>query len=376
MTQHFSEKIKERKKSGTKRALTIKQNLSDFVSNDYLGLARSRELFDQINEYDFGKIVNLNGSTGSRLLSGNSVHAENLEHKLADIFKSEACLLFNSGYVANLAMMASLPQRGDTILYDSLSHVCIKEGAWLSKAQCFSFRHNDCHDLETKLKSARGNKYIAIESVYSMNGDFAQFDDMIGLANKYDAYLLCDEAHGTGIFGKSGSGKLCELGVEQNFEARIYTFGKAMGVHGACVCGSKKLIDYLVNFARPFVYSTALPIHTIFSIDAAFEFLEKNIELQKVIREKINLFKTAFKENIRTEYRITKLDSDTPIQPLIVEGNQRAKEAAALLQSGGFDARAILSPTVKEGSERLRICLHTFNSNDEIRRLIKTLAHI
>ncbi|UXX81226.1 aminotransferase class I/II-fold pyridoxal phosphate-dependent enzyme [Reichenbachiella carrageenanivorans] len=171
MTDHISQKLEERVEAGSKRQLTTAEGLIDFVSNDYLGLSRSQDLFDRIKNYDYSQETNLNGSTGSRLLAGNSATAQKLETKLAGIFKSEATLLFNSGYVANMALISSVPQRGDTILYDSLSHVCLKEGAFLSKANRFAFRHNDCEDLETKLKQATGNIYVIIESVYSMDGE-------------------------------------------------------------------------------------------------------------------------------------------------------------------------------------------------------------
>jgi len=165
MTNHISQKLQEREQVGSTRGLLATKGLVDFVSNDYLGLSRSHALFERIKGYDYSQEVNLNGSTGSRLLAGNSATAQALETKLAEIFKSKAALLFNSGYVANLALISAVPQRGDTIIYDSLSHVCLKEGAFLSKAQRFPFRHNDCEDLEAKLKQATGNIYIIIESV-------------------------------------------------------------------------------------------------------------------------------------------------------------------------------------------------------------------
>ena len=343
----------------------------DFVSNDYLGLSRSIELFERIKNYDFSGISHLNGSTGSRLLAGNYEEAEKLEAKLADIFNAEAALLFNSGYVANLSLISTVPQRGDTIIYDSLSHVCLKEGAWLSKAETFSFQHNNCEDLEAKLKRAKGKKYIIIESIYSMDGDEAPFEEIISLSNKYDAHLIIDEAHGTGVYGKNGSGKICELGLENKFLARVYTFGKGMGVHGACITGSKEMIDFLINFARPFIYTTALPIHSIFSIDASFDYLAENMQIQKDLAEKIDSFNSYFEEKIGA-----KPESRSPIQPIIVPGNEKVKAVSNTLQSEGFDVRPILSPTVKEGSERLRISLHTHNTQEDIKELIDRLSSL
>lgn len=374
MTNHISQKLHERDLAGSTRKLLTTKDLVDFVSNDYLGLSRSKGLFERIQSYDYSREVNLNGSTGSRLLAGNSATAQQLEIKLAGIFNSEATLLFNSGYVANLALISCVPQRGDTILYDSLSHVCLKEGAFLSKAQRFPFRHNDCEDLEAKLKLATGHIYIIIESVYSMDGDLAPFGDMIALAEKYGAKIIVDEAHSTGLYGNSGSGKLCALGLEEHIFARVHTFGKAMGVHGAVICGSQELIDYLINFARPFIYTTALPLHSLISIDAAFDYLSKNIQLQKDSQDKIFHFNSLFNQKIGKNDNMLKLESHTPIQPIVVPGNKRVRHIAESLQKNGFDVRPILAPTVKEGSERLRISIHTHNTESEIAELINQLA--
>jgi 8-amino-7-oxononanoate synthase len=165
MTEHILSRLQERKNSGNSRKLTNGDILIDFVSNDYLGLSRSEELFQIISSYDYSEIVNKNGSSGSRLLAGNSMACSELEKKLAGIFKAEAALIFNSGYSANLAVVSSIPQKGDTILYDSLSHVCLKEGAWLSKAESISFQHNSMDDLELKLNRAKGDIFVIIESV-------------------------------------------------------------------------------------------------------------------------------------------------------------------------------------------------------------------
>ena len=374
MNNQLKSKLEERKRTGNIRRLSSNKHLIDFVSNDYLGLSRSNALHQRISAYDYSKIINKNGSTGSRLLAGNTDECEALESKLANIFQAEAALLFNSGYSANLALISSIPQKGDMILYDSLSHVCLKEGAWLSKADSISFRHNDLIDLEQKLKRAHGSIYVVIESVYSMDGDKAPILEIVKLIKQYNAELIIDEAHGTGVLGENGSGLVCELGVEQNLLGRVYTFGKGMGVHGACICGSRDLIDYLINFGRPFIYTTALPIHSIFSIDAAFDFLIENPGLQEQLKSKITKFSQLYHEQISELNGISKPYSDTAIQPIIIPGNNRIKEISNKLQQEGFDVRPILSPTVKAGTERLRICLHTHNSDEEIDKLINTLA--
>lgn len=376
MTKYITRKLEERAEILNKRQLSIINCPIDFVSNDYLGLARNEELFQKINRFDYKNIINKNGSTGSRLLAGNSTHAQKLESKLAKIFKTESSLLFNSGYNANQAVISSVAQKGDTILYDSLSHVCLKEGAWLSKASSISFQHNNLEDLENKLVRAKGDKFIVIESIYSMDGDIAPIQGIVALSHKYNANIIIDEAHSTGVIGKNGQGLICEMGLENNFFARIYTFGKGMGVHGACVCGSKKLIDYLVNFGRSFIYTTALPIHNITSIEAAFDYLANNISLQEDLKSKIAFFNKIYTKLFHNTIGIIKPESKTAIQPIIISGNDKIKKIANKLQNNGFDIQAILSPTIKMGSERLRISIHTHNTKKEIEAMIKCLFNV
>ena len=195
-------KLNERVEQGNLRSLKRTDGMLDFVSNDYLGLARNHTLFELIKlRMDQVSMPNKNGSGGSRLLSGNSEIYEQLEAMLAGLFRAESCLVFNSGYQANMAIIAAVPQKGDAILYDQLSHICLKEGAWLSKADSVMFAHNDLEDLERKLKHAKGTKYIILESVYSMDGDFSPLRSMIEMAEHYEAKIIIDEAHSTGVLG-------------------------------------------------------------------------------------------------------------------------------------------------------------------------------
>lgn len=374
MTKHILDKLKERRTSGNSRKLSQNHQLIDFVSNDYLGLSRSEKLFEKISSYDYTQVVNKNGSTGSRLLAGNSKEYTDLEDKLADIFNSEAALLFNSGYSANLSLISSIPQKGDTILYDSLAHVCLKEGAWLSKADSISFQHNDLKDLQLKLERANGEVFMIIESVYSMDGDRAPLLEIIELTKKYGAQLIIDEAHSTGVMGNRGAGMVCEMNLEHEFLARTYTFGKGMGVHGACICGSYELIEYLINFGRPFIYTTALPIHSVFSIDAAFNYLAENIELQEQLQSNIDYFNIGYNEQLAGNTGMYKPYSDTAIQPVVIPGNEKIKQVGKRIQHSGLDVRPILSPTVKAGTERLRISIHAHNTKKEIDKLINELA--
>ena len=359
--------LNTREIDGNLRNLSSSSGLVDFVSNDYLGLARSRVLHSSIAE-ELEKYP-INGSTGSRLLSGNSILAEQVENLLKTSLNTEKALIFNSGYTANLGVLSSVPKRGDTILYDELSHACIKDGARLSLANRFSFRHNDLNDLETKLKSGKGNLFIVVESVYSMDGDTCPIKEVIEIADQYNANIIVDEAHSTGVYGQSGSGLTGKYG--DKIFCRIYTFGKAMGIHGAAVAGSAKLIQYLINFSRPFIYTTAPSPHSFISIKESFKFLSNNMVLQQEIAEHIALFINLFQDKLAS--KANRINSQHPIQALIIPGNENAKKVASSLANSGYDVRAILAPTVKKGEERLRICLHTFNKKEEITSLVDKL---
>ncbi len=365
----LSEKLEERKVKNIWRSLPVQNKPIDFTSNDYLGLAQSEELFHAIQR-KIESFPKTNGATGSRLLSGNSLYIEQVEKKLAHIFRSEATLIFNSGYSANLAVLSSIPQKGDTIIYDELAHACIKDGARLSLAKRFNFRHNDLTDLKQKIKHSQGKVFIAVESVYSMDGDECPLLELTLLAEEYGASIILDEAHSTGVMGKNGSGLAASLGSQDNIAVRIYTFGKAMGIHGACVSGSEALINYLVNFARPFIYTTAPSQHSVASIECAFDYLSANPSLQQILSGKIRLYLSGL-QNLQN-----RTSSQSSIQTVIFPGVQKTKNAAAILQKKGFDVRPILYPTVPKQTERLRICLHTYNHEDEITALTDALNEL
>jgi 8-amino-7-oxononanoate synthase len=363
LDNYLSEKLSKRNEEGLLRKLTTHDGLTDFSSNDYLGLARSPELFDIIHKKMNALPHKFNGATGSRLLSGNSLHYEAVEQLLAQIFKSESALLFNSGYAANQAVLSCIPQKDDVILYDELAHACIKDGARLSLATRHSFRHNDLEDLERKIKRSKAKKiFIAVESIYSMDGDECPLHELTRLAETHEAILVLDEAHSTGVLGAQGSGFAVDAELADKVEIRIHTFGKALGIHGACVVGTSDLTKYLVNFARPFIYTTALPSHSLVSIESAFQYLNKNPQLQSQLKSKIDIFLTNASFPNRT-------DSKSAIQTIIIPGNQQVKSAAHSLQQKGFDVRPIVSPTVPGNSERLRICLHSFNRDEDVRNL-------
>ncbi|MEQ9169378.1 MAG: pyridoxal phosphate-dependent aminotransferase family protein [Fulvivirga sp.] len=364
------DQLKRRKENNSLRSLKLIDDLIDFSSNDYLGLARNLEL---ANEIHIKAQNQRNGSGGSRLLTGNNKLFEETEKFLAKQFKSESTLLFNSGYDANLAVLSSIPQRGDTIFYDELSHASIKDGIRLGLASKASFKHNNLIDLEKRLgRVETGDKYIVIESIYSMDADEANLKELVKLSSKHKAYLIVDEAHATGLYGANGGGLSEQNKLENDIFCRIYTFGKAPGVHGAAVAGSKELMNYLVNFARPFIYTTALPAHSCISLHYAMKHIADNDQIQNAVFKNVSHYLIEFEKKLKGKFSRT--TSNHPIQTIITPGNDYARSLSEHLLSQGFDVRPILAPTVKEGEERLRICLHSYNSTDEISLLVDTLA--
>jgi len=359
-------RLAERQETGAYRALQAESGLVDFCSNDYLGFARSSILKELIAEEIQANEGYLNGSTGSRLLSGNTTYAEKLEQEIAAFHQSEAALIYNSGYDANIGLFSSLPQKGDTIIMDDLAHASIIDGARLSFANRYNFRHNNLESLEEKLNHAKGNCYVVIESIYSMDGDTSPLREILELTERYGASLIVDEAHAVGLYKR---GLVYELNLQDRVFARIVTFGKALGSHGAIVLGSTLLREYLINFSRSFIYTTASPFHQLASIKMAYRLLESaNDETQK-LKENINIFKKLLSHN----KDFTFIQSDSAVQCLILGDNNKTREMAARLQNAGLDVRPILSPTVPEGTERLRICLHAFNTTNEITLLADTL---
>ncbi|MGV8879042.1 MAG: aminotransferase class I/II-fold pyridoxal phosphate-dependent enzyme [Sphingobacteriaceae bacterium] len=351
-------RLKERQDNGLFRTLRRESGLIDFCSNDYLGFARSELLRNAIANAISKYPDYANGSTGSRLLAGNGLFIEELEKEIAQFHEAEAGLMFNSGYDANIGLFSALPQRGDTIITDELIHASIIDGARLSYANRFIFKHNNLDSLEQKLKHAKGNCYIAVESVYSMDGDVAPLEAMAKLSRVYNANLIVDEAHALGIFG---SGMVQALQIEKEVFARVVTFGKALGAHGAIILGSNALRDYLINFARSFIYSTAPSFHQVLTVKMAYQLLKESTAVIKDLQRKIALFRSALTDR---HFQLT--NSNSAIQSLIIPGNEEVKMMAEKLRQAGFDVRPILSPTVAAGSERLRICLHSFNTEQQI----------
>lgn len=365
--EKLAQKLQKRQEMDAFRKLYVNSTLIDFCSNDYLGLSQNTQLRQNIEAELLQNAYQI-GATGSRLISGNSHYVQNLEKYLSDVFESPAALIFNSGYQANTALLSALPQKGELILADQHIHASLKEGIRLSFAEKFYFKHNNLDDLEKKLQKSHVPTYVLIESVYSMDGDEADLEKTAQICEKYGAYLIVDEAHSTGIWGRNGNGLCCEKGISDKIFARLYTFGKAIGSHGACVAGSQMLVDYLINFANPFIYTTALPYHSLLSIQKSFEFIAQNPDLKGILFQKI-----AFFQEIASKKEIFLPKNNTPIQIVKIGGNTKTKKIAQELQKIGFDVRPILSPTVAEGNELLRICLHTFNTENQVEELLEQI---
>ncbi|WP_394758324.1 aminotransferase class I/II-fold pyridoxal phosphate-dependent enzyme [Flavobacterium sp.] len=368
-------KLEQRKQNNALRSLPLINNLIDFASNDYLGFAHSESIFDKTHQLLLDRNSKINGATGSRLLSGNHHLYQETEDFIAGFHQSEKALIFNSGYDANVGFFSAVPQRNDIILFDELCHASIRDGIQLSNAKSYKFKHNDFEDLEKlifKYQTELVEVYIVTESVFSMDGDCPNLEELAQLSEKYNCNLVIDEAHALGVFGVKGQGLVQELQLQNKVFARIMTFGKGLGCHGAAILGSQNLKEYLVNFARSFIYTTGLSPHSVATILVAYQELEANTKQIDKLRENIIHFNQE-KQILGLKPMFVR--SKSAIQSAIIPGNQNVKNIAKQIQEKGFDVKAILSPTVPEGQERLRICLHSYNSKEKISEVLRLLSN-
>lgn len=368
--KHFpkalTQKLQQREQNLALRKLPLANHLIDFASNDYLGFAHSEVIFNKTHQFLLDKNIRINGATGSRLLSGNHHVYQEAEDFIAIFHQVESALIFNSGYDANVGFFSAVPQRNDVILYDALCHASIRDGIQLSNAKSYKFEHNDLEDLENliqKFKSEEKEIYIVTESVFSMDGDCPEIENLVILSEKHRCLLVIDEAHALGVFGEQGEGLIQSLGFHNQVFARIMTFGKGLGCHGAAILGSQQLKEYLVNFARSFIYTTGLSPHSVATILVAYHELENQKEAIQKLRQNIILFN---QEKNLLGLKPLFVRSKSSIQSAIIPGNEKVKAIARQFQDKGFDVKAILSPTVPEGQERLRFCLHSYNTKEEI----------
>ncbi|MBP1225865.1 aminotransferase class I/II-fold pyridoxal phosphate-dependent enzyme [Flavobacterium sp. 1355] len=373
LPENLNQKLEARKQNNALRKLPSFNNLVDFSSNDYIGFSKSETIFKLAHHYLIENEIIQNGATGSRLISGNHSLYQIAELFIAEFHDAETALIFNSGYDANVGFFSAVPQRNDVILYDELSHASIRDGISMSNAKSYKFNHNDFEDLERLIeKFPAVNIYIVTETVFSMDGDSPNLEELVLLSEKYNCYLVVDEAHTLGVFGDKGEGLIQDLQLHNRIFARIMTFGKGLGCHGAAILGSSALKEYLVNFARSFIYTTGLSPHSVSTILTAYQQLENEKETINKLRQNIIFFNQQ--KNLLGLKPIF-VRSKSSIQSAIIPGNENAKLIAQELQDKGFDIKAILSPTVPEGQERLRFCIHSYNSEEEISAVLELLRN-
>jgi 8-amino-7-oxononanoate synthase len=361
---HLVQAIEERKRKGLFRSLKYNYPKIDFSSNDYLGFSTEGLIEKKIKDVIPIAIgITNSGSTGSRLISGNSKFTEELESSIAKFHSAEAALIFNSGYDANVGLLSCIAGKRDLILYDELIHASIHDGIRMGYAKYYKIKHNNIEHLKLLIernKDLVDNIFIVVESVYSMDGDSAKLKEIVKVCDNKKTFLIVDEAHAIGVFGKNGRGLCNELGIEDKCFARVYTYGKAMGCHGAAIVGNQILKDYLVNFARSFIYTTALPQHSLLMIKAAYDLLQEG-KLQQQLRKNIDYFNSLTKDFI---------ESTSAIHCKLFPGNHNVDIIESKFEKGSLFVKGIKSPTVKEGAERVRICLHAFNTKEEIKKLV------
>ncbi|WP_070152958.1 8-amino-7-oxononanoate synthase [Sphingobium phenoxybenzoativorans] len=344
----------------------------DFASNDYLGLASDPTVAQAVADA-IGNGVPV-GSGGSRLLRGNAPEHEALEAKAAAFFGTEAALFLANGFAANLALFSTLPQRGDLVVADELIHASVHDGLRQSKATTLFARHNDpqsFHDLIAgwRAEGGRGIVWIAAETLYSMDGDIAPIDALAAIADRHSAMLVLDEAHGTGVFGHKGKGIAAHLDGQANVVS-LHTCGKALGAEGALICGPRLAIDYLVNRARPFIFSTAPSPLMAVAASAALDRVADGDDL----RSRLSELRGEADDAICARLGLSM--SRSQIIPIMTGDDKRTMAAAAALQAAGLDVRGIRPPTVPAGTSRLRISLTLNVGKGDIRELGEILQGI
>lgn len=364
----YQKALEERKKQHLLRSLPLLSEGIDFYSNDYLGLAGSDKLGNVINN-KLSNAPKQNGATGSRLLSGNSAYFEQVEKKVASYHHVESALIYSSGYTANLGLISSLATRETTLYCDELLHASLIDGARLGHASRVKFKHNDPVDLQNKLASDAGQKIVVVESIYSMDGDICPLEETVEICKKHGALLIVDEAHTMAIHGENGEGLVQELGLENEVLARVVTYGKGPGIHGAAIVGPSWLREYQINFSRSMIFSTAPTIHHFAAIEAMYELLPDLREERGQLKSIVDYFVTKRREN---SYHW--IESRSQIQSMIIPGNKEVVSTAEKLKQAGINALPIRRPSVAEGAERIRFCLHAFNTSEEIDLLFKTLG--
>jgi len=337
-------------------------------SNNYLGLAGDKRLIEAAVEAFETYGV---GSSGSRLTTGHTKVHEELEKKLAKFKRKEACLLFSSGYLANIGVISSLAKKGDCIFSDELNHASIIDGCRLSKADTIVYQHVNMTDLEEKLKKAQSyrRRFIVTDGVFSMDGNMAPLPEIVKLAKQYDAYVIVDDAHATGVLGEDGRGTSEFFNVD--IDVTIGTLSKAVGSEGGFVVGSKVLIDYLRNHARSFIFQTGMSPGVVAASQKALEIIENEPER----RENLHYLERKLREQLRMKgFHV--LGDQTPIIPVIIGEAEKAVTFAEKLLDEGIYAPAIRPPTVPKGTSRIRVTLMSTHTEGQIEYMIDTFVKI
>ncbi|CAJ0540906.1 Ff.00g077840.m01.CDS01 [Fusarium sp. VM40] len=373
------------KRSQLRKLTTFPAENVDFSSNAYLSLSSVPEVRSAYHSLveNHAAPPPLLGSGGSRLLDGNSKLAEDLERDIAAFHNAPAGLLFNSGFDANVGLVSCLPQPGDVIVYDELIHASAHDGMRLSRAgEKISFKHNCVEGdggLDSILKRLGRERsvFVLMEGVYSMDGDVAPLKEIVDCVKgrlPSNGYIIVDEAHSTGIFGSQGRGLVCELGLEKDIFARLHTFGKAMSSFGAIVLCSEITREYLINYARTLIYTTAMPFSCLASIGISYQYLQSG----RADARLAHLWDLVS----RTHKLLSSVSSTTqsihvnqaPKSPIIPVFTSDPRGLAHFCQDRGFTVRPIVAPTVPKGSERVRICLHAGNTIGEVEGLVRAIS--
>lgn len=363
--------LEQLERKGRRRKLSERSG-RDFTSNDYLGVAESPRLrASVISALERGVPV---GAGGSRLLRGNHPEHEALEEEAATFFRSERMLYFGSGYAANLAILATLPQRSDLVIYDKLIHASAHAGIAAGRATAAGVPHNDLDATEDVIRKWRqaggkGHPWIVVESLYSMDGDKAPMAGFMNLADRYDGFLLIDEAHATGVHGVDGRGFAAGLEGRDNVVV-LHTCGKALGVSGALVGGSGVLCDYLINHARPFIYATAPSPLAAAGVREALKILSEEPERRQKLQSMIAYANDQIFSHLGCQ------GSGSQILPVVLGDNARTLRIAEQMQADGFDLRAIRPPTVPANTARLRIAVTLNVDLPTVSRMFERLAAV
>lgn len=337
-----------------------------FCSNDYLGLANRPELIAAMQKAAGDSGV---GSGASNLITGHHRYHDTLERQLARFVDLPAALLFSTGYMANIGVIGALMGRGDAVFADKLNHACLNDGAYFSYADFHRYPHNDVAALEKLLQASKAkHKLIAADAVFSMDGDIAPIPQYLELCEKYDAYIYLDDAHGFGVLGEHGQGSLNHFKIKSPRIIVMATLGKAAGVAGAFVAGEQVVIDYLIQKAKSYVYSTPAPPALSATLSASVRLIEQGDDL----RANLNALIAYLKANLKLKkWRL--LASDTAIQPLIIGGNEESLAVSEYLQTQGILVPAIRPPTVPTGTARLRISLSAAHRLDDVKQLVAAI---